>query len=759
MRRQLLLLPLTALATLVSAGSAAASEWHTVPPGSPAAALSARSAAGARGAAEVYLKHAASELRLHGVSLRYQKELLAGEHRTVRLEQFHLGLPVLGAAAAVRVAPDGRVTTVVLDVARDLSVSTAPKYREEAARKAVEATYGMTLAERPSAALAVFPEAETGGKLVWVVDVRSERGGDRYLVDAHTGRIVHRRPLAVDARGRVYPISAAVTPRVEDRELTDLDAADPQTLSGWSGNLKVVNYVDGDLLSGVPLTLEQSVEPNSGEDFLYNPPASADDAHDQFAQVGIYYHLTRMRDYFRSTHQLDMTAPSWKLVAVANMLESGRPMDNAFFSPEGVGAPFNAPNLVAIGQGSYFDFSDDSDVFLHEFTHYISANAVGYNDGQFAINEYGLSPWGGSIDEGLADYFACTVNGDSTLGEATLKLFGMQRELTDDAKTCPDDLVGEVHEDGEMVGSLAWSLRDRFGQVVGDRLVWSAMTLLTRNASLDDFARALQTAAGDLVGAGELSAADASAVDALIKSRGLDDCDEVLDLSGGKSRRTQMFGIDSLILGSGASCAEARAQISLQSLFHFKSTPDPTAKAIRFAVQLQPAGGDDLEWNIYVRTGRHVGFTSTGFLPEATRFDYSVERITDTYGEIVIDETSDPPFDPAQTYYMVIGHGNCPPSIVTVESEDLGAEPPPDPVDPVDPAEPEPGSSGGATPGPTKYPPADPPEAGCACRAAAPSAPASPWAALSALALAGAAVLRRRARARRPDGAGSSRMR
>ncbi|WP_438019992.1 MYXO-CTERM sorting domain-containing protein [Sorangium sp. So ce315] len=755
MRRQPLLLPLTALATLVSAGTAAASDWHIVPQGSPATALSVRGAASARDSAERYLKRTVSELRLHGVSLRYQRELLAGEHSTVRFEQVHAGLPVLGAAAAVRVAPDGRVTVVVLDVARDLSVPTAPKYREEAARRAVEATYGMTLAERPSAALAVFPQAETAGKLVWVVDVRSERGGDRYLVDAHTGNIVHRRPLAVDARGRVYPISAAVTPRVEDRELTDLDAADPQTLSGWRGNFKVTNYVRGDLLSGVPLTLEQSVEPNSGQDFLYNPPTNAGDTRDQFAQVGIYYHLTRMRDYFRSTHQLDMEAPSWKVVAVANMLESGRPMDNAFYSPQGVGAPFNAPNLIAIGQGSYFDFSDDSDVFLHEFTHYISANAVGYNEGQFAINEYGLSPWAGSIDEGLADYFACSVNGDSTVGEASLQLFGMERDLSDDDKTCPDDLVGEVHEDGEIIGSIAWSLRERLGQAVADRLVWSAMTLLTRNASFDDFARALKTAAGDLASAGALSAADAGAVDALIKSRGLDDCGEVLDLSGGKPRRTQMFGIDSLILGSGASCVEARTQLSLQSLFHFKSTPDPTAKGIRFTVQLQPAGGGDLEWNIYVRTGRHVGFSPTGLLPEATLYDYSVEKITDTYGEIVIDETSDPPFDPAETYYMVIGHGNCPGSFVTVESEDLGVEPPPDPVDPVDPVDPtgaESSSSGDATPGPTKYPPAGPRDEGCACRTGAPSAPAAPWAALSGVALAGAAVLRRRARARRPHG-------
>jgi hypothetical protein len=413
----------------------------------------------------------------------------------------------------------------------------------------------------------------------------------------------------VHARGRVYPISSAVTPEVQDLELSSLDAADPQTLSGWNGNFKVVNYVDGDLTGGVPLTVEQSVGPNAGEDFLYDPPTSAEDAHDQFAQVGIYYHLTRMRDYFVSTHQIDMGAPGWKLVAVANMLEAGRPMDNAFFSGEGVGEPFRAPNLIAIGQGSFFDFSDDSDVFLHEFTHYVSANAVGYNGGQFAINEYGLSPWAGSIDEGIADYFACTVNGDSTLGEATLAPFGMARDLAKDTKTCPGDLVGEVHEDGELIGSLAWSLREKFGAKVGDKLVWGTVTLLTPNASFGDFAKALKRATGKLVTAGELTEADAGAVDALIESRGLDDCEEVLDLTGGKSQTTNMLGIDSLVFGSGASCADYRSQLSLQSLFHFKSKPDPAAKGVRFTVELDPDRGSDVEWSIYVRARRHVGFT------------------------------------------------------------------------------------------------------------------------------------------------------
>ncbi|WP_437281715.1 MYXO-CTERM sorting domain-containing protein [Sorangium sp. So ce375] len=695
------------------------------------------------------MKQAASELRLQGVSLRYQSELVDGDHRTVRFTQLHAGLPVLGSAVAMHVTPANRVEVAVLDVARDLSVATSPTYGEEAARRVVEAAYGMTLAERPSAALAVFPEAETGGRLVWTVDVRSDRGGERYLVDAHTGKLVHRRSLAVHARGRVYPISSAVTPEVQDLELSSLDAADPQTLSGWNGNFKVVNYVDGDLTSNVPLTVEQSVGPNAGEDFLYDPPTSADDAHDQFAQVGIYYHLTRMRDYFTKAHGIDMAAPGWKLVAVANMLEAGRPMDNAFFSAEGVGEPFRAPNLIAIGQGSFFDFSDDSDVFLHEFTHYVSANAVGYNGGQFAMNEYGLSPWAGSIDEGIADYFACTVNGDSTLGEATLAPFGAARDLAKPTKTCPGDLVGEVHEDGELIGSIAWSLREKFGPEVGDKLVWGAVTLLTPNASFGDFAKALKRATDKRVSAGELTAADASAVEALIESRGLNDCEEVLDLSGGKSRTTNMLGIDSLVVGTAASCQEIGRQISLQSLFHFKSTPDRAAKGVRFTVQLDPDRGDDVKWSIYVRVGRHVGFTMGDLLPEATKYDYSVEAITDTRGEIVIDETSDPPFDPTQTYYLVIGHKNCTSSTVTVESADLGVEPPP--VDPADPVEPDP--AGGATPDPTD--PNDGPETtveGCACRAAEPSAPAAPWAALSGIALAGAAVLRRRARARRALG-------
>ncbi|WP_437818159.1 hypothetical protein [Sorangium sp. So ce1078] len=738
MRRLLFSLPWAALAILVCAGSAAASEWHTVEPDPPAAALSARGAADARGAAETYLKRAASELRLLGVSLRYRNEIPVGEHRTVRFSQVHAGLPVLGAAAAVHVTPENRARVVVLDVARDLSVPTAPKLAEEAALDAVEASFGMTLAERPSAALAVLPGGDAGGKLVWVVDVPSARGGDRHLVDAHTGKLVHRRPLAVNVLGRVYPINPVVTPDVRDLELTDLDVAEPQTLSGWNGNLRVVNYVDGSVVSDAPI-LEQTVVPNARQDFLYDPPARARDAKDEFAQVNLYYHLTRMRDYFTSVHQLDMGAPGWKLVAIANMLDSGRPFDNAYFSLLGAGEPFSAPSRLGFGQGTDVDFSDDSDVILHEFTHYVEANAIGFSDGQFGMDDHGFSPWAGSIGEGTADYFASTVNDDPSMGEASLVHIGTQRDLSDDSKVCPDDLTGKIHDDGELIGSLAWSLREQLGKDRSDRLVWGAMTLLTLNASLGDFARGLRATADSLVSVGVLTTEDAAAVDALIERRGLDDCDVVLDLSGGRSRRTRLLAIESLPMGLGLPCGGG---ISLHSFFHFKSTPPAGAKGIRFNVDLVGPGGDDLMWNIHVRTGKHVAFA--GFPPLPTEYDYSVEGMTENQGEVVIDETSDPPFDPTQTYYMVIVHANCQDAIALVSSTELTMDSPAAEEPPV-PTEPEPGSSGGAAPAPGN-PSEDPPAPGCACRAAGPSAPVSAWAALSGLALAGAAALRRRAR-------------
>lgn len=682
------LLPLTGLSLVLCAGSASAAEWH---PGS-----SIKHAGSAFEVAQTYLTSPA--LELEGVELAFKSDLPAAGMRTIRYEQRYRGLPVLNASAAVQVAPDGSVSVAVLDVTRGLDVATTPSLDEWDARHAVDLFRGESSPTEGDAALAVFREGR--GRLVWSVDVNTHDGGYRYLVDAELGNVFHERALSTHAQGRVYPISSVNTPMTQDVELLDMVVSQPQTLNGWNGNLVVTNYVSGSQMDGY--TVEQTLQPNSGADFFYDPPMVATDATDGFAQVGIYYHMTRARDFFATELGVDMSATSWKLNAVANLQENNMPVDNAFFSQQGIAGPFAAPNMIGIGQGTNFDFADDSDVFIHEFVHYASHNAIGYNAGQAHSTSYGLSPWGGSIDEAVSDYYACTMNGDSTLGEASLALIGGARDLTDTSKVCPDDVAGEVHLDGEIIGSFTWSIYEALGKPITDQLVWSAMTLLTADATFGDFYDAiLQTATNTL------APADVQTIQTIAEARGLDECGAEIPLRVGEPRNTTMFGMDLIGQFLGGDCAAARNfGVQLHSLFHFEVTPEADDTGLRFTVDMAAQGGTDLNYGIYVRTNQHVDFTTMGFFPVLGEYDYAATEITTPQGELVIDANSTPPFDPNATYHMVIVHQNCPNTIATVNlSEPMG----------VGGAGGAPGTGGSSSSGPPATPEDTTVESDCGC--------------------------------------------
>ncbi|HSN97294.1 MAG TPA: hypothetical protein VLS89_03315 [Candidatus Nanopelagicales bacterium] len=661
MRRYLSVASLTALSALLATGAASAAEWHVVRD-----AAAPAKAASPRAVAEGYLATAAQDLKIEGVTLAFHKELAASAFRTVRFGQTHAGLPVLGGGVAVRLGADGRPRVAVVGVARGLSVDPTPAFDEASAIAIAEAELGETLSVEPRVELAIQPLSDGAGRLVYTVDVlQASLRARRYVIDAHQGKVVRWMPTNVHAVGRVYADSAQSANDTDDVTLNELVPSTPQRLSGWNGNLTVTNYSGGDPYQGT-MTVEQSLGPSSGEDFLYNPPANPSSSTDAIAQVSLYHHLTRAQEYFTNNLSVDMTPASWQLTAVANAISPQQGyLDNAFFSQEGITGTYESPNLIAIGQGSQIDFAVDSDVFIHEFGHYVSHNAIGYNAGQFAFGPYGLTPWGGGIDEGISDYFACTMNGDALLGETSLAEYA--RDLANTAKRCPDDVVGQVHSDGEIIGSLGWTLRDAFGIVRGDELVWGAMTLLMQDTTLGDFAKGLQETADSLVTQGQMTAQERTQLDSFIAQRGLDDCDNVLEVSPTKPRSTISMGLDFLGSFFGASCGQAQQfGIGLHSMFHFRVTPEPGDTSLRFEVDFEPFGGGALNWGIHVRAGEAVQISDETILPiNAT---WRVENLNGTTGELVIDANSTPPFDPNQTYYMVIGDQSCPPSRMTVRT-------------------------------------------------------------------------------------------
>ncbi len=719
---------------LLLASPVAAAEWH------------AGSAALAAGAGDLGAKardhvDTRTDLGLAGVELGAAR-VVAGARggQVVHFPQTVNGVPVLGGGVVVRVDASATVRRVGVDVAKDLVVDTTPTLSESDAHAALVQALGHDVPAPEASALVIL--RVSGGRLAYHLDVRDVPGGTRYAVDAHDGALLMQRPLAVHALGRVYSENSMDTPIPVDVTLPLLtESADPVRLNGWSGNFSVTNYVSGGSMSS--FTVEQTLQPSAGSDFLYDPPAQASDPTDAFAQVNLYYHLSAMRQYFELLG-LSFTGASFKLTAVANAQESGQPLDNAFYSPMGITGPFAAPNLIAIGQGTQNDFAYDSDVFNHEFGHYVTGVEIGYNLGQANFDNLGLSPWSGSIDEGIADYFACSKADDAELGEASLGPIGGLRDLTDTSKVCPDDMLAEVHEDGELVGSFAWSLRTELGATIADQLVWGALASLSPGASFEDFRAGIVATAEDLEAAGDIDAADLTTIDGLIAERGLDNCGRIISLEVGDTSPATILGLDLLGAAFGANCDTVKGfGVAVPSLFHYSFTPASGDTAIKFTADMTPQGGGDVEYTIFARANQPVEFSpgAGGFIPEVSDFDYSI-AITSDLGELVIDASSDPPFDPTATYDFVISSTSCP---------TLGMVASVGPYTPPPPAEGGGGAGGGGTGGDTGTggngaDGDDEEDDGCGCKLATEqgSSSGAPWLGLAALALLGIGRRRRR---------------
>ncbi|MDD2999478.1 MAG: M36 family metallopeptidase, partial [Candidatus Riflebacteria bacterium] len=81
----------------------------------------------------------------------------------------------------------------------------------------------------------------------------------------------------------------------------------------------------------------------------------------------------------------------------------------------------------------------------------------------------------GAINEGQADYFACTVTDDPLLGEwAVAKMGKPYLRILENDLHYPQDIQGEVHADGKIWGAVLWDIRKALGKDVSDMLIYKS---------------------------------------------------------------------------------------------------------------------------------------------------------------------------------------------------------------------------------------------------------------------------------------------
>lgn len=203
-------------------------------------------------------------------------------------------------------------------------------------------------------------------------------------------------------------------------------------------------------------------------------------APDAFAEVSAFYHAARTLAFFRELgggaqplggRRLELVTSAriaaglleGDLVRASGSLEALEPLPGAFYveggSPLAALFGLSSSGLV-LGQGFARDFAYDGDVIAHEVTHAVFART--FDAPRMALTTDGASGEAGALSEAVADYFAAALAGNALIGEyaSAEAPFGLAMRSLDVPVRCPDDVIGEPHDDGRLYASALWAVRN-----------------------------------------------------------------------------------------------------------------------------------------------------------------------------------------------------------------------------------------------------------------------------------------------------------
>jgi Zn-dependent metalloprotease len=424
------------------------------------------------------------------------RQSLLGTH-TWYAQTFH-GLPVLNAYYAKHIDRSGQVTVDDGRVSVPASLSAAPTVSaataESAARSSLTAAAttqraaaarqdrpgkntpaAITTGSSQRARLAVLGGANA--RLVWQVTATGDDGSSEAVVDARSGKVISQRSLVKreNGTGRVFSPNPVVA--LQNENLTAKNDADQSVLRPAYRKVTLTNLnspshrLRGDYAWIMNKNGARSAT-NTFNFFRHN---------NYFEQVQAYYDVTQAQLYLRSLGFTDVNAEPQKIRT--NTI----PDDNSFYDP--------AVDEITFGRGGVDD-AEDQEVVWHELGHAIQDDQV---------PGFGESDEGGGIGEGFGDYWAVTLSEPVSNGfdlpcvmdwDATSYTSGPSHCLrrTDGTKTT-DDIVGEVHDDGEIWSRALWDIHLDLGRTRADTVIIESHFVMSPDTNFAQAAeRTVQTA-------------------------------------------------------------------------------------------------------------------------------------------------------------------------------------------------------------------------------------------------------------------------
>ena len=215
---------------------------------------------------------------------------------------------------------------------------------------------------------------------------------------------------------------------------------------------------------------------------------------DQFEQVMGYYWVTTAQHYIQHLGFGSALSPVNQRQIELRIDQYGG--DNSFFRDDKAN--------ITLGRGGVDD-AEDAEVIVHEYGHSVQ-------DGQ--VTGFGTTLESGAIGEAFGDYLAvsvtswatgkptktpeaCVADWDSTSYTSTSP--HCLRRL-DGTKHYPEDVVGEVHADGEIWSRALWDIRQQLGDTEASTLIIDAQFAFTPDITFRAAAQATVASAQRLYG-------------------------------------------------------------------------------------------------------------------------------------------------------------------------------------------------------------------------------------------------------------------
>ncbi len=427
-----------------------------------------------------------SDLRL------IQNNTTAKYHYVSFIQQYN-GLDILWSEATVRLNMNNEVCMFGMDIYNNIDISTIPAIGADAIKSFATADFtiqitGVDVVSIPK----ILPIPGADGmeyKLVYEVTVNTINAnnipGKYYsLVDANNGRVYYRSNKVHECGAYMMSADMQVNSDITDNPLVaPVNRGLPYlriTIDGDFYYTDQFGHISFNFITvPTPATIDlrglyARVSEGTGAtniEFINitvfpgeNVIAFDDESGAKPSEVSAYYWQNIVHDHLKSYFPTFTDLDVDQLIRV----ERNDGSCNAFY--DGTSTNFYEDGGGCPSTGLF------NDVVMHEYGHGINYDLYAALGDPGGMNN-------GAMQEGYADLWGITVTDNPIMGQGFLGGAGtFVRRYDVEPKIYPQDLIGEVHADGEIIAGAWWDVNENFG---GDLTTMTELWTETFNGIVD----------------------------------------------------------------------------------------------------------------------------------------------------------------------------------------------------------------------------------------------------------------------------------